>query len=219
MPMIRLFLHVCKCFHEIKNLSETDAYQILYKQIYNIHKNCPCCGSPPSKFHKNGTYLRNFVSYENNKVVSTSITVACVECSSCGHSHALLPSMLVPYSSFSIKFILTLLYSHLCRKFSSVVCLCEHFQISISTFYRIYKCFLQDGFCAKNSLGISMETLFSRITQKTSDHSCLESFYLCCGYSFLQPCVRIRPILLLKDLPAHISRYLENVQAMVNEVC
>lgn len=219
MLMIRLFLHVCKCFHKIKNLSETDGYQILSRQIYDNLKRCPHCGAPSSKFHKDGEYLRNFVSYEHNKVVSCTITVKCVECSSCGHSHALLPSMIIPYSSFSVKFILALLSHYVRGNFTSVASLCEHFQISIATFYRIYKCFLQDGLYLDKVLKISAGSLFSSEEKEPWGHAILEKFFQCLGYSFLQPCVRIRPGLYVKNLPSHISRYLENVQALVNEVC
>lgn len=216
--MIRLFLPLCKCFHKIKNLSETNAYAIFYRQIYDEPKSCPYCGAVSSDFHKNGQYLRNFVSYEHNQVISSTINVRCVACSSCGHSHALLPSMLIPYSSFSIKFIITLLYYHIRRKFSSVSSLCEHFQISIATFYRIYKCFLQDGLYLQHILHISVQTLFTDIQKTPPEHTSLEQFYLSVGYSFLQPRVRIRRNLFLKNLSGTVSRYLENVQASLNEL-
>lgn len=183
---------------------------MLSEQIFCEVKACPCCGAPSSQLHKDGNYQRSLVCYEHGKVIPHTIVIACVECSSCGHSHALLPSMIIPYSSFSLKFILSLLYERIRGSFSSVSGLCEHFQISIATFYRIYNCFLQDGFHLDNFYGIGAKATFSYISADISRHVLLEKFFRTMGYSFLQPCVRIRPKLYLKKLPSHISRYIEN---------
>lgn len=50
---------------------------------------CPFCGAPMAAFHKDGHYERDFICYEAGTPVYHRITIHCVECSSCGHSHAL----------------------------------------------------------------------------------------------------------------------------------
>ena len=77
------------------------------------------------------------------------VTISCVECSSCGRSHALLPSVIIPYSSYSIQFVVSLLFHHYKKTYKSVAALCLHFEIAVSTFYRIYHCFMADSLFLK----------------------------------------------------------------------
>ena len=100
--MIRLFLNLCKHFHSIKNLSEIEIHTSMQDKLITEIKSCPICGAPGHAFHKDGFYQRDFICYEKEQPVYHRITVFCTECSSCGHSHALQLSVIVPYSSYSI---------------------------------------------------------------------------------------------------------------------
>lgn len=208
-PMIRLFLNLCKCFHQIKNLSEIDILAHMQENLRAELKACPVCGAPADAFHKDGHYERDFICYESDAPVCHRITIFCVECSSCGHSHALEPSVIVPYSSYSIGFLLHVLYAKLTKHFPAVEALCGHFGISVSTYYRIYKRFLTDSFFLKQLTGIS-DVLYLWKCQTEELHTVLSGYYRNCGRSFLQPCVRLRPKIGLKDMPADISRYIGN---------
>ena len=63
---------------------------------------------------------------------SSSNTICCVECSSCGYSHALEPSVIVSHCSYSIGFLLHLMYAKLTNAFPTIEALCFHFGISVS---------------------------------------------------------------------------------------
>ncbi|SHI06491.1 DUF6431 domain-containing protein [Clostridium grantii] len=83
------------------------------------------------------SYKRHLVTYYNNEVRNNIITISRLICSSCGHTHAILPSVIVPYMSFSFKFTLFIIHDYLVGKFNSIEAMCEHYGIAISTFYRI----------------------------------------------------------------------------------
>lgn len=170
---------------------------------------CPVCGAPADTFHKDGHYERDFICYEQDKPVYHRITIFCVECGSCHHSHAMEPSIIVPYSSYSLGFLMHVLHAKLTRKFSTTEALCDHFGISVSTYYRIYKRFLTDVFLIRQLMEVSgFLSLWNCQTDEL--HAILCRYYSSCGCSFLQPCVRLRPKILLKNLPPDISRYIGN---------
>lgn len=170
---------------------------------------CPVCGAPADTFHKDGHYERDFICYEQDKPVYYRLTIFCVECSSCNSSHAMEPSVIVPYSSYSLGFLMGVIYAKLTMKFPTVESLCDHFGISVSTYYRIYKRFLTDSFLMKQLMEVSgILSLWSRQTYEL--HALLAWYYRNCGRSFLQPCVRLRPKIVLKNLPPGISRYIDN---------
>ena len=207
--MIRLFLNLCKCFHQINKISEIEIFHQMQEHLYKEINSCPYCGAKKEAFHKDGTYKRDFICYESGLPIHHKITICCVECGSCNHSHALEPSVIVPYSSFSIGFLLNVIYAKLTNRFSTIDELCNHFDISISTYYRIYKRFLTDSILLKRLSDISDFLSFWKHTPDKF-HSILFSFFDDCGRSFLQPCVRLRPNILLKKVPPDISRYIDN---------
>ena len=69
-----------------------------------------------------------------------------VKCTSCGHTHALLPEMLIPYSSYSLRFILTVLENYFLH-IHPVEVICETYQISHSTLYAFRSLFLSPKSC------------------------------------------------------------------------
>lgn len=204
--MIRLFIDVCKSYHLFKHLNEVSLYREMHENSLKNLPVCPFCGAPSSKFHLNGKYSRDFITYENNHPLIQKLQISCVECNSCGHSHALLPDIIIPYSSFSLKFILSVVYAKITNRFSSLDCLCSHFQISISTFYRFFKCFISDFFLLRTLIShISSIMDFEKLSfyQLTS---LLHSFFTTYGHSFLQPSSHNYSHLLLKSLPPDILR-------------
>lgn len=185
--MIRLFFDVCKSQHLFKHLNEVTLYHEMSKLSFDSLSSCPICGAPCSKFYLDGKYSRDFITYEHNQPFVQKLWISCVECSSCGHSHALLPDIIIPYSSFSLKFILSVIYARITGRFSSVECLCAHFQISIATFYRFFKRFISDFFLLKtlvrqiSSVVDFLDFSFQHLSLLLHD------FYKHYGHSFLQP--------------------------------
>lgn len=64
----------------------------------------------------------------------TSIQVPRIRCRSCGHTHSVLPDILIPFGSYTLRFILTVLHGYLTRH-CTVADFFDSFQISVSTLY------------------------------------------------------------------------------------
>lgn len=215
--MIRLFLHICKTFHKIKNLDEHTIYSCIEHSCFSLAQDspscpCPSCHAPSSAYRRNGSYRRHLVGYAGGCVRDSRICVHSCLCTSCRHSHALLPSTLIPYTSYSLIFLISLIYARITEKFSSVFSLCQHFDISESTYYRIWKRFvldsknLRDAICTLTQV-LEQVTPPAFITLLSSMdpvmlHKSLALFFLSTGRSFLQHSIRLRPKLPLQALPA-----------------
>lgn len=145
--MIRLYLAIGKCY---RNTKKTSVYEFCQNVCRNAGKHavkgqmkCPngCSGKT---FHKDGTYQRKLVCYENNEVVIHEIMVACVECKECGQTHAVLPPIAIFHSQFSIQFAVQLMQAYLVRRYRSVNEMCQVFDVSVTTFYRLLHSFKRD---------------------------------------------------------------------------
>lgn len=111
------------------------------------------------------------------------MTVRRFRCSSCGHTHALLPSALVPYSSYSLRFILLVLRKHFLGR-ACVQSICEHAEISVSTFYRWKTLFLRHKALW---LGVLADMAASPATFLSDMDGCLlQAFFQKFHLSFLQ---------------------------------
>lgn len=157
--MIRLFLTLCKCFQLTNKNNDSLLYRLYCENA--MPDSLPCayqgCTSVGS-YTKAGSYSRSLICYTNGKVEPHAICIERLECSSCGHTHALLPSVIIPYSPFSFRFLLSLLYDFITHKFDTVEALCSHYDISISTLYRIRRRFIDDK---KLMLGIMNDSITS----------------------------------------------------------
>lgn len=201
--MIRLFLHICKTFHKIKHLDDHTVYSLIQGSSPSMPFSCPSCHAPSPAFRHNGSYERHLVCYSGGSVCDRMVTVRSFLCSSCGHSHALLPSLIIPYSPYSPSFLISLLYARITRRFPSVASLCAHFDISESTYYRIRRRFILDSKAFLDALSSLLdacsltETLSPIKLSASLDpalfHNALSLFFLSTGHSFLQPCIKLRP--------------------------
>lgn len=138
--MIRLFSQLCKCFKQISFENEINIFDEHMKTLNIDVLVCPFCGAKHA-LSSFASYKRHLVTYDNNTVQDNILTILRYICSSCGRTHALLPSVIVPYMSFSFKFTVSLIHDYLVHKYHSVEAMCEHYGIAISTFYRILKKF------------------------------------------------------------------------------
>jgi hypothetical protein len=133
--MIRLFSKLCKCFKQISFENEMNIFDEYMKTLIIDDLVCPFCGAKHA-LCPSSSYKRHLVTYDNNDH-DNIIKISRHICSSCRHTHAVLPLVIVPYMSFSFKFIVSIIHDYLVHKFNSVEALCEHYCIAISTFYRI----------------------------------------------------------------------------------
>jgi len=196
--MIRLFVCLCKEFHEIKSVKMND-YDILTKVslLYPKLSPCPSCKAPANSYKKNGGYHRHFVCLsDDNSVIDNYLYIRDLGCKSCGKTHALLNSLIIPYSSFSIGFIISVLYYRLTHNNTSIEKLCSVFMISESTYYRIRRRLYTDYHQMCSLLNIMhdaihlIRTLFSAPDYVL--HDLLKEFFANTGYSFMQPYIKFR---------------------------
>ena len=196
--MIRLFLNVCKTFQKIKqlNFNDYDLYLYLSANSGADSFSCTSCKAPDERFVHNGGYKRHLVFLKNNRVQDTFIDIRNFKCTSCNRSHALLYSLIVPYCPYSICFLIDLIYKRLTKQFKNIQQLCEFYDITERTFYRIRKRLLTDSHRMNLLLDTygdilaAIDSLFH--SEPVLFHFFLEEFFKSCGYSFLQPLITFR---------------------------
>lgn len=210
LPFLMIYVNplLCRLFHKIKRLDEYSLYLALFRHLPSLAHSCPSCHAPARQLSLNGSYSRHFVSYKDGKVLDHQITVRCLFCSSCGSSHALLPSLLIPSSSYSPGFLISLLYARITRAFPTVEALCRHFELSVSTYHRLVLRLAQDSQEMQHLLDCSLQSLDLLAALFHASPSLffrsLYQFFLSSGYAFLQPRNRFRPKLHKASLPPHL---------------
>ena len=103
---------------------------------------CPICHSKGNcKIH--GSYSRSIIDIRRGLHIYQEISVTRILCESCGHTHAILPDTIIPYSQYGIFFILRVLsesFTHL----KTVAALCVTYNITPSMLYRWRDLILQN---------------------------------------------------------------------------
>lgn len=145
---------------------------------------CPYCGCIDN-FDSFASYQRDMITVVDGFRKQVTLTIPRLQCNSCGHTHALLPDVLIPYGSYSLHFILHILHQYLHRT-TSVQVLCDTWEISISTLYGWIHLFEAQG-----SLWLGILERIIKLNQEgllrvahISDFPAL--FYLRYKFSFLQ---------------------------------
>lgn len=102
---------------------------------------CPYCtaGGCLEGFGHYGRYL---IGIESGEPSVHTVRIKRYRCISCRHTHALLSSCLVPYRSYSLRFILTVLYHYFCKR-GTVEQICRRFCIQPSTLYEWKSLFMR----------------------------------------------------------------------------
>ena len=129
--MIRFFTELCK--RKLESLSDEVIFQNATAGFNYYGKRCPRCGAIGT-ISPYGCYSRYLVSYKDEKITGSLVSPLRFECKSCDTTHALLPDILVPYSPYSLHFMLTVLIAYFERD-TTVVAVCECFGIAVSTLY------------------------------------------------------------------------------------
>ena len=112
-------------------------YYYFFTSVEPEKETCPFCFSK-GNCHIHAYYGRSLFDFINNSRVSHDITIVRVICDSCGHTHALLPDLIIPYDQYSLFFILRVLAEHFLSR-SSIEELCERFGISRNLFFKWLK--------------------------------------------------------------------------------
>jgi AraC-like DNA-binding protein len=148
---------------------------------------CPHCKSNGNCI-QHASYERSLVSFEGGKVVFRRLLIIRVICTSCRHTHAILPDVIIPYGSYSLSFILQLMKEYYFHHLT-VEKLCDRFCISISTFYRLKHIYLSHrllwlGITTAANEDVSDFLLFLIVQDCISDF--LSEFHQLTAFSFLQ---------------------------------
>lgn len=139
MLMIRLFTIFCKLNHI--TLSDRQWFEQDIRSLCQPDCSCSCCGAAGCMDFF-ACYDRYLVELEGNRPVTHEVSIKRYRCTSCGHTHAALSSSMVPYRSYSLRFILTVLRCYFLHRMS-VEGICETYGIAISTLYQWKRLFLK----------------------------------------------------------------------------
>ena len=183
--MIRAFGLFCKL--NLIDISAYDAFLLAMSEISIHDYPCPFCACNHPDWSKHASYERYLISFEHGRSVTYTVTVIRYRCPSCGHTHAILPEHLIPYSSYSLPFILSVLRDYYTRPVS-VESICSRYDIAISTLYAWRSLFLIHK---KLWLGhledyLSSSVLFLKSLLPFPSQQFLSGFVSSMCYSFLQ---------------------------------
>jgi len=96
-----------------------------------FYYDCPICNASHS-FHRHGTYERNLVSLDLSGITEEKRLILRVLCTSCGHTHAILPWDIIPFREFSATSFLQILKLFYCDDLCTLniaSLLCASFQV------------------------------------------------------------------------------------------
>lgn len=183
--MIRLFTVFSKL--NFLKLSDVDLFLQATQNCSTKSLPCPQCGAKYPSWSLHGTYDRYLISFEKGIPINHRITIDRLMCSSCSHAHAILPEILIPYSSYGLLFIIRILRDYYGGSLT-VVKLCNKYQVSVSTLYAWKQLLLLHK---KLWLGILEDSIISITGFLAMIHSVnssenLHLFFLSQCYSFLQ---------------------------------
>lgn len=147
---------------------------------------CPCCGTK-GDCQILAYYDRSLVDFINGAPVCHSVCIVRLICT-CGHTHAVLPDFIIPYSSYGLFFILRTLAEYFLH-ISTVEKLCDRFSISRSQLYRwldLFQMQKEEWISMVDSMEISSFSFLKALLIHPAYSDFAGSFICCFEYSFLQ---------------------------------
>ena len=154
---------------------------------------CPSCGNR-NHFRRINPYARQMITIKDSKRVIIPVFIPRVQCSVCSHSHSCLPDNLIPFSSYTLRFILTVLSEYLKRSETTVNLLCDKWQIAVSTLYTWIRLFSEHFSLWKKSVDRIIPLSEKALMQVYDTERFPAFFFEYTGFSFLQcACKNNRP--------------------------
>ena len=95
---------------------------------------CPICGSA-GNCHIHDYYGRSIIDFQDGTQKKSDLCVLRVFCDSCNHAHAILPDIIIPYSSYSLFFVLRILGEYFSDLYT-IEQLCERYGISRNQLFK-----------------------------------------------------------------------------------
>ena len=184
--MIRLFAILYKT--DFKHIpSGIELFNKIKGQFKSGLAKCPPPCKTNGRMKRHDTYKRNLVDYYEKAVHEYIVDIERCMCGSCGHTHAALPDVIVPYNAYSIIFILTVLKEYFHTHAATGIC--KKYGIAVSTLYAWRDRYLTH---ASLDLGAIVEGALLSRTRWLEDapdicRSCATSgFFGKFGFSFMQ---------------------------------
>lgn len=131
--MIKELFHLCKSFSELFLLGSDLKLLAEFQNAFNPNEYTCDCGEKDCHLLHTSTYTRTIITVIDSQRAEYSVEIVRLHFS-CGHSHAVIPDFLIPYASYTIRFILHILNAYTIRT-CAVSAFCDHWQISVSTLY------------------------------------------------------------------------------------
>ena len=171
----------------LKLKNEQSDQLLLMKALKNFRPSrmiCPFCKAKGG--HRRVlSYTRMLITVNNGKREEHEVRIPMYNCPSCGHSHAIIPDVLIPYASYSLRFILTVLKAYMERN-CSVRSLCAQWQIAVSTLYDWIHTFAGQYSIWRGIL-FRIHWVTSKALEDISDTAAFPSgFFSRFGFSFFQ---------------------------------
>lgn len=166
------------------NFSDQQLFDYAVSSFNSSKCSCPKC-SALGHMDPFSSYQRDLITVSDGKRIESSLIVPRFLCTSCGHTHAILPDVLIPYSSYSLKFILTVLLEYLQHK-RTVTALCAHWEISVSTLYDWIHLFLEHYNSWCRSLDRILWISHKAVSSVCNTESFPSRFFAQFRFSFLQ---------------------------------
>lgn len=145
---------------------------------------CPCCGAKGCCV-PHASYSRVMITLHAGTRTEISVCVPRLRCTSCGHTHALLPDVLIPFGSYTLRFVLNVLYGYLSRA-GSVADFCDSRQISVSTLYGWIHLFEDQASLILGVLKKAAHLSMDALTRICMEPDLPGRFFSACNFSFLQ---------------------------------
>lgn len=172
--------------NQLKDVSEPDIIKQAVTQLDISGCTCSECGRT-GNLRTISTYQRQVVTVRDGRRLDTYVSLPLVQCGYCRHTHAVIPDNLIPYNSYSLRFILTVLMRYLKRS-CPVRKLCSEWQIAVSTLYAWIGLFISHFhiWCSAldGAIRLSEEMLDRILSVPAFPKVFFESF----GFPFLQRC-------------------------------
>jgi len=147
----------------------------------------PFCGAT-GQCRMHGSYERSLLHFLDGHTQIFRINVTRVLCSSCVHSHALLPDFIVPYLSYSLPMILWILADYFSGRMT-ISKICGKYEISVPVIYRLKKLFLihkKEWLGALDDLETAASDFLRSLVDSPNYSGDAFSFLKKTTYSFLQ---------------------------------
>ena len=148
---------------------------------------CPICGSA-GNCHIHDYYGRSIIDFLSGRKQKENLCIMRVFCDSCEHAHAILPDIIVPYSSYSLFFILFILGEYFAG-LHTIEQLCERFDVSEKQFHKwltLWKSHKKQWLGILNDSETDNNSFYRHLVLLDSYSSFSMDFIRLTAYSFLQ---------------------------------